>query len=150
MRNQNKCPEPKSVSVFLPAIYLLFLPTSSESRGTAMLQWHPQTAALNPASPADWLERASFLLWHILWGLTHSEASQASVRHMTVYRAFSFFAMLCTFCERTGDHWCKFTVIHLSTLLPFSVNPGFKACHLKAREFNLLWNCSVLLITVYS
>jgi len=38
-----------SVSVFLPAIYLLFLATSSESRGTAMLQCHWQTAALDPS-----------------------------------------------------------------------------------------------------
>ena len=123
-----------SVNVFLPAIYLLFLATSSESWGTAMLQWHLQMAALDPSSSTDWLERASFLFWHILSRLTHSEAFQASIRHTTVYRAFSFFAVLCTFHERTGDHRCKFTVIHCSTLFPFSVNPGCKVCHLKAGE----------------
>lgn len=119
-----------SVNVFLPAINLLFLATSSEPWGNAKLQWHLQMAALDPSSSTDWLERAYFLLSC----LTHSEASQASIRHATVYRAFSFFAVLCTFHERTGDHQCKFTVIYPSTLFHVSVIPDYKICHLKAGE----------------
>lgn len=65
--------------------------------------------------------------------LTHSEASRASMRHTSVYRAFSLFAVSCTFHKRTGDHGCKGVVLHPSTLFPFSVNPGFVCC-LKAEE----------------
>lgn len=66
--------------------------------------------------------------------LTHSEGSQASMRHTNVYRAFGFFAVFCTFHERTGGHRCKGVIIHPSTLFPFSVKPGYNVCCLKAGE----------------
>lgn len=60
-----------------------------------------------------------------------TEASQASVRHKTVCRAFSFFAVfLMRGLGITTVSLLSFTLPQF----PFSVNPGYKVCHLQAGE----------------